>query len=97
METSLGCLVALKERGEEGILAVVPINYNEVGEYLLDFRQGKECTFLFVDFGNVCTWRWEGEDIINELSRYPFLVSLLEGKELFIICFTPEGTEAERS
>lgn len=79
---------------------MVTINYNEVGKQLLNFRQGKECWkhLLFVDLGNVCTWRCEGEALslmtwVGIHFRFPGS----GGRErIYYLCFTFEGPEAER-
>ena len=45
-------------------MGMVTIHKNKVGKILLNFRQSKELSkhLLFVNFQNVCAWKWEGED-----------------------------------
>ena len=62
--SSLGHVVALKKEGPRGRnMGVVTVNNNKVGKILLNFRQGKELFkhLPFVDFQNVCAWKWEGK------------------------------------
>lgn len=53
-------------------MPVVTVNNNEVGNFLLNFRQGRELSkhLLLVDFPNACAFKWEGEDLLILLGTH---------------------------
>lgn len=66
---------------------MVTINNNEVGNCLLNFREGKELSqhVLLVDFQSVCPWKWGAEDF--SLMREAPISSFPTGGEGTIISY----------